>query len=71
MTTQVPPAFFTTDGDHFVPTAMAKGPWGPTISGNFLGGVVGHVVEMAVDDHALQPARLTVVLRWPATWPVR
>ena len=66
MTTQPPPAFFTTDGDDFVPTAMAKGPWGPTISGNFLGGVVGHVAETAVEDHDLQPARLTVDLLRPA-----
>ena len=66
MTTQAPPAFFTTDGDDFVPTAMAKGPWGATISGNFLGGVVGHVMETAVDDHELQPARLTVDLLRPA-----
>src|SRR3954453_3569942 len=66
MTTQVPAAFFTTDGDHFVPTAMAKGPWGATISGNFLGGVVGHVAEKAVDDRGLQPARLTVDLLRPA-----
>lgn len=65
MTTQVPPAFFTTDGDHFVPTPMAKGPWGYTISGNLVGGVVGHVAEMAVDDDELQPARLTVDLLRP------
>lgn len=66
MTTQAPPAFFTTDGDHFVPTAMTKGPWGSTISGNFVGGVVAHVVELAVDDHQLVPGRLTVDLLRPA-----
>jgi len=66
MTTQLPPAFFTTDGDDFVPTATVKGPWGSTISGNFVGGVIGHVVETAVDDPDVQPARLTVDLLRPA-----
>ena len=31
-------AFFTPDGDGFAPTAIARGPWGKTISGNYVGG---------------------------------
>jgi hypothetical protein len=66
MTTQLPPAFFTPDGDGFVPTTMAQGPWGATIGGNFIGGILGHVVENAVEDSEFQPARLTVDLLRPA-----
>ena len=54
------------DGDSFVPTTMAQGPWGSTIGGNFVGGILGHVLENAVEDHGLQPARLTVDLLRPA-----
>ena len=66
MTTQLPPAFFTPDGDSFIPSTMARGPWGSTIGGNFVGGILGHVVESAVEDRELQPARLTVDLLRPA-----
>lgn len=66
MTTPLPPALFTTDGDDFVPSALAKGPWGATIGGNVLGGLAGHVVELVVDDRDMQPARLTVDLLRPA-----
>lgn len=66
MTTQLPPAFFTTDGDDFVPTTLAKGPWGSTIGGNVLGGLAGHVVEAVGEDRDVQPARLTVDLLRPA-----
>ncbi|TPG35138.1 acyl-CoA thioesterase domain-containing protein [Mycolicibacterium hodleri] len=66
MTTQRPPAFFTADGDGFNPSIMAQGPWGSTIAGNFVGGILGHVVENAVTDRGLTPARLTVDLLRPA-----
>ncbi len=66
MTTQLPPAFFTSDGDGFIPSTMARGPWGSTIGGNFVGGILGHVVENAVIDPELMPARLTVDLLRPA-----
>ncbi|EKF25917.1 thioesterase-like superfamily protein [Mycolicibacterium hassiacum DSM 44199] len=59
-------AFFTPDGDGFAPTAIARGPWGKTISGNYVGGLLGHVLDRAVDDPDLQPARLTVDLCRPA-----
>ena len=76
MTTQLPPAYFVRDGAAFAPTAIAKGPWGSSISGNFVGGILGQVIERSVivdaADSALQPARLTVDLLRPAAMtPVR
>ncbi|MBX7434214.1 thioesterase family protein [Mycobacterium sp. Y57] len=65
-------AFFVADGDEFVPTPLARGPWGETISGNYVGGLIGHVIERDNDDPELQPARLTVDLCRPAALaPVR
>jgi hypothetical protein len=66
MTIALPPAYFIPDGEALVPTAMAKGPWGQSISGNFVGGVLGHAIERDVGDPDLQPARLTVDLLRPA-----
>ena len=67
-----PSAFFTADGDSFVPAPIARGPWGQTISGNYVGGVFGHVLERAAGDPEFQPARLTVDLFRPAALaPVR
>ena len=43
---RLPPAFFIPDGDAFVPTALARGPWGQTISGMVTGGILGHVIEL-------------------------
>lgn len=72
MTTPLPPAYFIPDGDAFAPTAMAQGPWGPSISGNYIGGILGHTIESTVADPDLQPARLTVDLLRPAAMaPVR
>jgi hypothetical protein len=65
MTTQLPPAYFLPDGSAFAPTPLAKGPWGSSISGNFVGGILGHVVERDAGDPELQPARLTVDLLRP------
>jgi hypothetical protein len=71
-TRQLPAAYFLREGDTFVPTSMAQGPWGSSISGNFIGGLLGHAIEAAVDDPDLQPARLTVDLLRPAAMePVR
>jgi hypothetical protein len=65
-------AFFTPDGDAFVPTSIARGPWGQTISGNYVGGLLGHVLERDAGDPELVPARLTVDLFRPAALaPVR
>lgn len=59
-------AYYTTDGDAFVPTSVAQGPWGATISGNVLGGLLGFVLDRDFGDPELQPARLTVDLFRPA-----
>src|SRR5689334_501427 len=67
-----PSAFFVPDGDAFVPAPIARGPWGDTISGNYLGGLIGHVLERDAGEDDLQPARLTVDLFRPAAMaPVR
>jgi hypothetical protein len=60
-----PTCFFVTDGKGYVPTRLARGPWGPSISGNYVGGLLGRTVEQEVDDADLQPARLTVDLLRP------
>lgn len=62
----LPSAFFVADGDTFGPTSIARGPWGQTISGNFVGGLLGHAIERAAGDPDFQPARLTVDLLRPA-----
>ena len=66
MSTKLANAFFTSDGDSYVPSEMARGPWGATIGGNFVGGILGLVVEKAVGNPELRPARLTVDLLRPA-----
>ncbi len=60
-----PEAFFSVDGDALVPGPWAQGPWGPTVSGHIVGGLLGWAVERAGGDPALQPARLTVDLLRP------
>jgi hypothetical protein len=55
-----------------VPTRLARGPWGPSLSGNYIGGMLGRAVQQEVDDADLQPARLTVdLLRPVALQPLR
>jgi Thioesterase-like superfamily len=67
-----PSCFFLTDGDVYHPTRLARGPWGPHLSGNFVGGLLGRAVERHVTDPDLQPARLTVdLLRPVARRPLR
>jgi hypothetical protein len=63
--TAVTTCFFVSDGKDYVPTRLARGPWGPSISGNYIGGMLGRTVEHEVDDADLQPARLTVDLLRP------
>jgi hypothetical protein len=60
-----PTCFFVTDGTGYVPTRLARGPWGPSISGNYVGGLLGRAVELEVHDVDLKPARLTVDLLRP------
>lgn len=63
---RLPAAYFEPDGDAFVPTSLAQGPWGQTISGNVMGGLLGFVIDRDAGDPQLQPARLTVDLFRPA-----
>ncbi len=58
-------AYFVRDEDRYVPTAIARGGWGPTISGHVVGGLLAWAVERAVGDPQLHPARLTVDLPAP------
>lgn len=65
-------AFFTSDGDTFVPTAAAQGPWGATIGGQLVSGLLGWGVERDAGDPDFLPARLTVDLLRPTFMePVR
>ncbi|OBB66356.1 acyl-CoA thioesterase domain-containing protein [Mycobacterium sp. 852014-50255_SCH5639931] len=58
--------YFLRDESRFVPNPIARGGWGPSLSGHVVGGLLGWAVERAVDDPQLQPARLTVDLPAPA-----
>jgi acyl-CoA thioesterase len=66
-------AFFTADGDVLVPSPIARGPWGSTISGTYIGGLLARAIELADGHPDLQPARLTVDLLRPVALadPVR
>src|SRR5689334_25434209 len=67
-----PSAFFVAEGDTFVPQPIARGPWGDTISGNYVGGILGLVLERNAGNPDFQPTRLTVDLFRPAALaPVR
>ena len=60
-----PTSFFVTEGDHYVPTPLGRGPWGASLAGNYVGGLLARTVELAVDGAGLHPARLTVDLLRP------
>jgi hypothetical protein len=64
--------FFTTDGDHYVPTSTARGPWNPnSLHGRVIIGLLGHEIERLHGDSAFIPARLTVdMYRLPDLSPV-
>ena len=57
-------AFFTADGDSYLPGDMTRGPWGQTMGGQIVGGLLGWALDGHGDDE-LQPARLTVDLLRP------
>lgn len=63
---RTPRPYFMRDGSHYVPTAIARGGWGPSMSGHVGGGILAAALEGEVDDPELQPARLTVDLPAPA-----
>jgi hypothetical protein len=60
-----PVPYFVRDEKNFVPTEIARGGWGPSLSGHVVGGLLGWAVERAAPDAHLQPARLTVDLPRP------
>ncbi|ORA18588.1 hypothetical protein BST14_06680 [Mycobacterium arosiense ATCC BAA-1401 = DSM 45069] len=62
----MPEAFFTVDGDSFVPGAMTQGPWGAAMGGQIVGGLLAWGIEQSGIDPDFQPARLTVDLIRPA-----
>lgn len=54
---ELPPAMFLPDGDGFVGTALARGPWDP---GAAHGGPVAALIARAVEHHDPDPALVTV-----------
>jgi hypothetical protein len=59
--------YFQRDGSRYVPMEIARGGWGPSLSGHVVGGLLAWAVERAADDPELHPARLTVDLPAPTT----
>jgi Thioesterase-like superfamily len=57
-------AFFTADGGSYMPGTMTRGPWGATMGGQIVGGLLGWALDRQGGDD-LQPARLTVDLLRP------
>ena len=62
----MPEAFFTVDGDSYVPGRLTQGPWGAAMGGQIVGGLLGWGIEKSGVDPDFQPARLTVDLLRPA-----
>ncbi|HEY9216641.1 MAG TPA: acyl-CoA thioesterase domain-containing protein [Phenylobacterium sp.] len=53
--------FFTRDGDRFVPTTAARGPWDPnSLHGRVIIGLLAAEIERRHGEEGLIPARLTV-----------
>ncbi|BDB43441.1 MULTISPECIES: thioesterase family protein [Mycobacterium] len=64
-------AFFTVDGEFYLPGEMTRGPWGATMGGQIVGGLLGWGIEQSGIEQSgidadFQPARLTVDLLRPA-----
>lgn len=60
------PSLFLRDGDRFLPTDLARGPWGPdTLAGNVVAALLAWAVEQQESDPAFRLARLTVDLFHP------
>lgn len=64
--------FFTRDGERFVPTQSARGPWDPkSLHGRVIVGLLGAEIERRHGEPDLIPARLTVdMYRLPDLSPV-
>ncbi len=68
----MPEAFFTVDGDSYLPGAMTRGPWGAAMGGQVVGGLLGWGIERSGVDPEFQSARFTVDLLRPVLLePVR
>jgi len=61
----MPEAFFTVDGDSYLPGVMTRGPWGAALGGQNVGGLLAWGIEQSGVDPDLQPARFTVDLLSP------
>ncbi|WP_205781690.1 thioesterase family protein [Mycobacterium alsense] len=61
----MPQAFFTVDGDSYLPTMLTQGPWGGAMGGQNVGGLLAFGIERSGIDPEFQPARLTVDLLRP------
>lgn len=61
----MPEAFFTVDGDSYLPGPLTQGPWGAAMGGQTVGGLLGWGIEQSGVDPDFQPARLTVDLLRP------
>lgn len=59
------PAYFVADGEVLLPDPVTQGPWGLTISGHVVGGILARAVEQAGVGDELVPGRLTVDLLRP------
>ena len=73
MTNDLPGAFFTRDGDNFVPTQHAVGPWNPnSLHGRVVAGLLGRTLWLNHGDDAFHPTRLTVdMFRLPTMSPLQ
>ena len=61
--------FFTTDGDAFIPTDAARGPWDPnSLHGRVIIGLLAFVIEQRHGADDFVPARLTVDMFRLPTW---
>jgi hypothetical protein len=60
-----PTPYLLPDGNTYAPTWIAQGPWGATIAGQVVGGLLAWSLERAAGDPRLHPARLTVDLQRP------
>jgi len=65
--------FFRREGDSYVPSSMARGPWSPnSLHGRLIAGLLGHEIDRLHGDPELTPARLTVdMYRLPDLSPVQ
>ncbi len=65
-------AFFTREGDAYLPTQQCRGPWNPkSLHGRVVIGLVGHELERTHGGPEWQPARLTVdMYRLPDFSPI-